>query len=167
MSKQLLAARCATVLNEYYCYENPGAHINLKGKKKYTLSLLLFWDLIWRANLEAQHLYLLFAHPTVYKIQPEGATAQPPQTLAFTALLSLQCHNPLAQHTVTAVLRQKQLSGDALPLTEHLWHRKWPWLFTLKELLNPAQGITKMISQQMGWSVEFSSKSNSLPHHVP
>lgn len=167
MSKQLLAARCATVLNECYSYEDPGAHINLKGKQQEEIHSFLFWDLIWRTNLEAWHLYFLFTHPIVYKIQPERAIAQPLQTLAFTALLSLQCHNPLAQHTATAALRGKQLSGDAFPLREHLWHREWPWLSTFKELLNPARGITKMISQQRGWSVEFSSKSNSLPHHVP
>lgn len=48
------------------------------SKKKYAPSLLLFWDLIWRINLEAQHLHFLFAHPTVYKIQPGRAIAQPP-----------------------------------------------------------------------------------------
>lgn len=86
------------------------------SKKKYAPSLLLFWDLIWRINLEAQHLHFLFAHPTVYKIQPGRAIAQPPQMLAFTALLSLQCHNPVAQHTAAAALREKQLSGGAFPL---------------------------------------------------
>lgn len=154
------------VLNECYCYEDPGAHLNLKGKK-YTLSLLLFWDLIWRTNLVAQHLDLLFVHLTGYKIQPESAIAQPPKH--WPSQLCCHCSATTLWHNTLLLQFWGKNSSQGMPFhqREHLWHRKWLWLLTLKELLNPAQGITKMISQQMGWSVEFSSKSNSLPHHVP
>lgn len=71
-----------------------------------------FGESIWRLNTYISSLLI----PLCTKFSLEEPLLSPPQMLAFTALLSLQCHNPLAQHTAAAALREKQLSGGAFPL---------------------------------------------------
>lgn len=135
--------------------------------RRNTLSLLLFetssGEPIWRLDT---CIYSLLV-PLCTKFSLEEPLLS--RCKRWPSQLCCHCSATTLWHNTLLLQLWRKNSSQWMPFhwREHLWHREWPWLITFKDLLNPAQGITKMISQQMGWSVEVSSKSNSLPHHVP
>lgn len=131
-----------------YCCEDPGATINLKGKQQEEIPSLncsyfetSFGEPVWR--LDTCIYSLLIPLCTKFSLKDPLLS---PQNAGLHSSAATAVPQPSATTYCYCSPEGKTALRGCLSTEENIWHREWPWLITFKELLNPAQQVTQMIS---------------------